>query len=312
MKKSMTKKFDFSKYAIAIVFVLICVLFAILSPKFLTPKNITNVLRQVAVNGILVNGMILVILTGGIDLSVGSILAVSSVVTAYLIRGGLGIGIAIVAALLVSMLFGLFNGYFVAKRGMAPFVVTMATNTIARGIAYIITDAKPIAITGSPLGLLNSTYFLGVPAPVYVLVGMCLIGMFLLYKTSLGRYIFAVGGNETTARVSGVNVDRVKLFSYIYCGLTCGVAAVVLTSKVTSGLCTAGDGYELDAIAAAVIGGTSLSGGRGRLWGAMIGVLIIGVLNNGLDLVGVSAYWQQIVKGAIILLAVMVDMLDKK
>ena len=300
------------KYAIAFVLLFLCLAISLITDKFFTAKNLTNVLRQISINGILTIGMLFVILSGGIDLSVGSSLALSGVILAYLIKNGYSIGVSVMACLACACLVGLINGILVAKSKMAPFIVTMATNTMCRGFAYLVTDAKPIAIADSHFVLLSSTYFLGIPVPAWILFVMFAAGVLILDKTSFGRHLYAVGGNEVAANVSGVNTGKVKLLGYVFCGLMVGVAACISTARVTSGLCTAGSGFELDAIASAVIGGASLAGGTGSLWAGMIGALIIGVINNGMSLLGVNSYWQQIIKGLIIILAVRIDIANKK
>lgn len=282
-----------------------------MTSNFLTVENLVNVFRQVSINGILAIGMTFVVITGGIDLSVGSLVAFSGVIAASFVRGGYSIWIAILLALIASLALGLFSGTFIAKRRIAPFITTLAMMTIARGLTYVYSDGKPISGFSQAYLNIGKGDFLKIPIPVWILILVFAIAYGILYHTRMGRYIYAVGGNEHAALVSGINVTRVKMFVYAISGLMCGLASIVLSARVSAGLPQAGSGYELDAIAAVVIGGTSLSGGKGRLWGTIIGVLMIGVINNGMDLLNVSSYYQQIVKGLIILGAVLLD-LDNK
>jgi ribose/xylose/arabinose/galactoside ABC-type transport system permease subunit len=256
--------------------------------------------------------MTFVIITGGIDLSVGSLVAFSGVIAASFVRGGYSIWIAILLALFASLVLGFISGFFIAERRIAPFIATLAMVTIARGLTYVYSDGKPISGFSQAYLNIGKGDFLFIPIPVWIFALVFIICYVVLYHTSLGRYVYAVGGNEHAALVSGINVKKVKIFVYSICGLLSGLAAVVLSARVSAGLPQAGSGYELDAIAAVVIGGTSLSGGRGRLWGTIIGVLMIGVINNGMDLLNVSSYYQQIVKGCIILGAVLLDLDSNK
>ncbi len=302
----------FARFGIVIAFALLLLVFATLSPSFLKINNILNVLRQVSINGIITIGMMLVIITGGIDLSVGSLVAFSGVILAIFVRDGHNMWLGMLVGVGAATALGCVNGFFVAKRKMAPFIVTLAMMTIARGLTYVVSNSKPISPLTRNFVIIGKGNILGIPIPVVILFVIFVIILFLLNFTAFGRYIYAVGGNERTAFVSGINTDRVKILVYSMSGLLCGLAAIVLTARVSAGLPVAANGYELDAIAAAVIGGTSLTGGKGRLWGAMIGVLIIGVINNGLDLMNVFSYYQQIVKGVIILLAVEIDQVSNK
>lgn len=298
----------FKEYGIVIALLLIIGLLSIISPSFLTFNNIMNVLRQVSINGLLAIGATFVILTRGIDLSVGSILAFSGVVTASLVQGGAYPDwIAILAGLFAGLMLGLVNGIVVAKWYVAPFIVTLGMMSAARGLTFVYSDGRPIPGLSESFKWIGGGTLIGVPVPVWVLLFVFALSWFVLYRTRIGRYVYAVGGNEESALISGVNVKRVKIIVYSISGLLAGLAGIILTSRVTSGLPQAGSSYELDAIAAVVIGGTSLAGGKGRLWGTMIGVLLIGVINNGLDLLNVSSYYQLIVKGLVIVVAVLID-----
>lgn len=301
----------FSKYGTTLALIIMCILLTFATSNFLTVENIVNVLRQVSINGILAIGMTFVVITGGIDLSVGSLLAFSGVIAASFVRGGYSIWVSILLALVASLVLGFISGFFIAKRRIAPFIATLAMMTIARGLTYVYSDGKPISGLTQEFLNIGKGDFLKIPIPVWILMVVFLICYLILYHTTIGRYIYAVGGNEHAALVSGINVTRIKIFVYSVSGILSGLASVVLAARVSAGLPQAGTSYELDAIAAVVIGGTSLSGGKGRLWGTIIGVLIIGIINNGMDLLNVSSYYQQIVKGLIILGAVLLD-LDSK
>lgn len=308
--KGFNYKDVFSKYGVAIALVLMCVILTFATKSFLTVENIVNVLRQVSINGILAIGMTFVVITGGIDLSVGSLVAFSGVIAASFVRGGY-FWTAILLALVASLVLGTISGFFIAERRVAPFIGTLAMMTIGRGLTYVYSDGKPISGFSQQYLNIGKGDFLKIPIPVWILFIVFVICYFVLYHTRIGRYIYAVGGNEHAALVSGINIKRVKIFVYAVSGLLCGLASVVLSARVSAGLPQAGSGYELDAIAAVVIGGTSLSGGRGRLTGTIIGVLIIGIISNGMDLLNVSSYYQQIVKGIIILGAVLLDFDNK-
>lgn len=305
------KKFNFqtflSKYGIVLALAILCIALSSISGAFLKEENLINVLRQVAINGILAIGMTFVILTGGIDLSVGSMVAFSGVIVAGLIRSGSNIGIAMAIALIAPVILGAISGTVIAKWNVAPFIMTLAMMTVARGFTFVYADGKPISGLPQSFLTIGKGSFIGIPIPVWILGITYMVCHFILKHTSIGRYIYAVGGNENAALVSGINVKWVKTIVYIISGLLSGVAAIVLTARVAVGLPQAGVSYELDAIAAVVIGGTSLSGGKGRLWGTIIGALILGVVNNGLDLMNVDSYYQQIVKGCIIVAAVLID-----
>jgi len=297
-----------------IALVLVSVGLAVLSPDFLTVANLLNVMRQVSINALIAFGMTLVILLGGIDLSVGSILALSSVGIATLIQAGVSPLLATLLGVIGGGLMGLFNGLVVSKGKVAPFIATLASMTILRGLALVVSGGSPITGFNSDLfSMLGGGYVAGlVPIPVVWMLIMFGLFAFLLKKTIFGRHVYATGGNEEAARLSGVKVDQIKLWVYTLSGAMSAMAGVVLTSRLNSAQPTAGSGYELDAIAAVVLGGTSLTGGRGWIFGTLMGALLIGVLNNGLNLLGVSSFYQQVIKGVVILLAVLIDRSGKK
>jgi len=309
--KEKAKGFDknwIQTYMLIFIVVGLGVVLSIVSKNFLTTTNLLNVVRQIAINGILAIGMTIVCLTGGIDLSVGSIVAFSGIVTAGLLRDkNLPMIVVILLAILVGAVLGLYNGYFIAYWNAAPFVVTLSMMTIARGMTYVYCDGRPISNLPTGFLAIGKGSIARIPAPTIILIVVFVLASIMLTKLKFGRYIYAVGGNENAAMVSGINVKRIKMMVYVLSGTACGIAAIILTARVSAGLPTAGSGYELDAIAATVIGGTSLSGGRGRLWGTMVGAILLGIVNNGLDLLNVSSFYQQIVKGLIILGAILID-----
>ena len=287
---------------VGLVVVSIVMVFA--SDSFLSAGNISNILRQVSINALIAVGMTYVILTGGIDLSVGAVMALAGTLAAGLMAGGMNGVLALVVCLLVGLAFGLANGAFVAFAGMPPIIVTLATMGIARGLGLIYTGGYPISGLPQWINWFGEGRFLGVQAPIVIMIVVYILGWVLLERTPFGRYVYAIGGNETATRLSGVRVARSKLIIYAISGLTASVAAVVLTGRLMSGQPNSGQGFELDAIAAVVLGGTSIAGGRGSLVGTLLGALLLGVLNNGLNMVGVNPYVQTVVKGVIILLAI--------
>lgn len=299
----------FSKFGIYFAFVILAGTLAIWEPPFRSLGNIENILQQISVNGILAIGMTLVIVTAGIDLSVGSVLALSAVVATSFARGneeGHGyhsLVVPLAMGILTGLACGIVNGILIAKRRLAPFIVTLGMMTVARGLALVYSQGRPEINLSTAYDAIGD----GLAGPGGIVMAAVLAGIFILHFTRFGRYVYAVGGNELAAKVSGVNTDRVLIGVYAIAGALAGVAAIVESSRVMSGAPSAGEGYELNAIAAVVIGGTSLSGGVGTMAGTIVGVLIIGVMNNGLDLLGVSSYWQQVVKGAIIVCAVLLD-----
>ncbi|HIS00289.1 MAG TPA: ABC transporter permease [Candidatus Excrementavichristensenella intestinipullorum] len=278
--------------------------------NFLTQGNLFNVLRQNTPNLLLACGMTMVIILGGIDLSVGSIIAMSGVLGAgAVVWGGMPEIVGILVGILSGLLFGLFNGVIIAKTKIPPFIVTLASMNIAKGIAYVFSGGKPIRCMTDAWKFLGAGYVGPVPTPVITMLVVFIISVLFLNRTRIGRHIYAVGGNDTAARFSGIDTAKVKFMVYSFSGLMAGLAGITIASRLYSGTCTSGDGAEMDAIAAVVVGGTSMAGGSGKLGGTLIGVLIIGVLNNGLNLMGINSDWQYIVKGAVILLAVYVDFL---
>ncbi|EOW9222872.1 ribose ABC transporter permease [Vibrio cholerae] len=301
------------KSLIALLFLVVVVSF--LNPNFFTVDNLLNILRQTSVNAIIAVGMTLVILTAGIDLSVGSVLALCGAFAATLVAMEVPVLVAVPTALLAGAALGAISGIIIAKGKVQAFIATLVTMTLLRGVTMVYTDGRPISTgftdTADTLAWFGTGYALGIPVPVWLMVVVFAGAWYLLNHTRFGRYVYAVGGNESATRLSGINVDRVKIGVYAICGLLAALAGIIVTSRLSSAQPTAGMGYELDAIAAVVLGGTSLMGGKGRIMGTLIGALIIGFLNNALNLLDVSSYYQMIAKAVVILLAVLVDNKNK-
>jgi len=294
------------KYGLLLALVLLCAVFASMSPVFLTERNLLNVLNQVSINATLAIGVTFVILIGGIDLGLGSYVALTGCLAAMFAGSGQGAFVPIVLGVAGGLLIGLVNGVTITKGKLAPFIVTLGMMTIARGGALVISEGRPISNLSPSFNAIGGTVF-GIQIPVLIVLAVFLASLFVLNKTIFGRYVYAVGGNEEAARASGINMHRIKLYVYVLCGGLAGVAGIMQTARIETGQPNIGVGYELDAIAAVVIGGTSLSGGSGRMTGTIVGALIIGVINNGLDLLNVPSYYQQIIKGLIIIGALLID-----
>jgi len=312
-----------AKFQSLIALLLMCVVLSLLSDKFLTFANGWNVLRQISVNVCISVGMTLVILTAGIDLSVGSILAFSGAIAAGLLKFGIAlpaydlyIGFTLLGALLagsaVGAGLGTFNGFVITKFKVPPFVATLAMLTIARGFTMLWTKGYPISSLGKEFSFIGTGWLLGIPVLVWIAAIVVLLAVILTNRTAFGKYIYAIGGNESAAKLSGININKVKIWVYTLAGILAAVGGIMVTSRLNSAQPNAGLSYELDSIAAVVIGGTSLSGGRGTILGTVLGAMIIGVLNNGLVLMDVSPFWQQVVKGVVILLAVIIDKANHK
>jgi inositol transport system permease protein len=297
----------FHRFGIIFVLGILITALSVSTESFGTLSNLTNVARQVSINGILAVGVTFVLLTAGVDLSLGSVVALSGVVCATFAHPGqYPVLVPILLGIATGGLCGCFNGLLVTRGGVAPFIVTLGMMTVARGLALIFSDGKPVANMSPTLTNLAGDVA-GIPIAVLCFALVALAASVFLKNFQLGRHIYAVGGNENAARVAGISVTRVKLFAYTLCGLLTGLAGVVLAARITTGQPNAGMAYELDAIAAVVIGGTSLAGGVGTILGTILGVLLIGVINNGLDLLMVSSYYQAVIKGLIIVGAVWLD-----
>ena len=292
-----------------IALVLLVVVIGVISPEFRTLSNFLSLLRQSSINGFIAFGMTCVILTGGIDLSVGSVLALSTALCAGFITNGVPVGLAMVLALIIGTALGAVSGLLVTKGRLQPFIATLITMTVYRGATMIFMDGKPISNLGDSftLKVVGKGIFYPIPIPAITFVVMFLIFMFVLEKTTFGRRVYATGSNEQSAKLAGINVNRTKLITYAISGCMSALSGLILLSRLSSAQPTLGSGYELDAIAAVALGGTSMNGGRGRVWGTFVGILIIAVLNNGLNILGVSSYYQDVVKGIVILIAVLSD-----
>jgi inositol transport system permease protein len=308
------------KYLIVFIFLGMCALLAIFSPNnsFLKPQNLINVVRQISVIGLLAIGVMLCIIAMGIDLSLGSVLGFAAVVSASLVQQPAwkealypGLQLPAIAAVLaglgVGLLLGGVNGGLIATFKIPPFIATLGMMTMARGFAYIYSNGRPVSTLNDDFLWIGGGDVLGVPVPIIIFGLVIVLTHLMLNFTRFGRHIYAIGGNEVAARVSGVNIGRTKIGIYMFSGLMAGLGGVVLTARVQSATPALGMGYELDAIASAVIGGTSFAGGIGTVWGTVVGALIIGVMNNGLDLLNVSPFYQQVVKGVIIIVAIIID-----
>ncbi|HHF3174676.1 TPA: ribose ABC transporter permease [Vibrio alginolyticus] len=313
-KKLFTKEWLIEqKSLIALIFLIVVVSF--LNPNFFTVDNILNILRQTSVNAIIAVGMTLVILTAGIDLSVGSVLALCGAFAASMIALEVPVLVAVPTALVAGAALGAISGIIIAKGKVQAFIATLVTMTLLRGVTMVYTEGRPISTgftdTADAFAWFGTGYALDIPVPVWLMVVVFAAAWYLLNHTRFGRYVYALGGNESATRLSGINVDRVKIGVYAICGMLAALAGIIVTSRLSSAQPTAGMGYELDAIAAVVLGGTSLMGGKGRIMGTLIGALIIGFLNNALNLLDVSSYYQMIAKAVVILLAVLVDNKNK-
>ena len=298
-------------------FVLIFVVLSVLpqtSSKFLAPNNLFNISRQITVNIILACGLTMAILIGGIDLSVGSIIAISGCLTAYLMTElSLPVVVAILVGILSGLVFGTFNGVVISSTNIPPFIVTLATMDMGRGIVRLFTGTDTILINNKIFSFLGKGRIFGkVPVQVVYILLFCFLAWYILNRTVFGRHIYAIGDNEVAAVYTGINVRKTKCCVYILVGLFAAVAGVLTAARTASGLYTAGEGYEMDAISAVVLGGTSMTGGVGRISGSIIGAMIIGILSNGMNLMGFNASWQYVVKGAVLLLAVLIDYFKKK
>lgn len=292
-----------------IALVLLVIVIGIISPEFRTVGNFLSLLRQSSINGLIAFGMTCVILTGGIDLSVGSVLALSTALCAGMISGGVPVGLAMILALVIGTGLGAVSGVLVTTGRLQPFIATLVTMTVYRGLTMIYMDGKPISDLGDSftLKLIGKGNFYHIPIAVILFLVIFGIFMFILEKTTFGRRIYATGSNWMASKLAGVNISRTKLAVYAISGCMAALSGLILLSRLNSAQPNLGDGYGLDAIAAVALGGTSMNGGRGRIWGTFVGVLIIAVLNNGLNILGVSSYYQDVVKGIVILIAVLSD-----
>ncbi len=287
------------------------VIVSILNPRFLSMANLLNILRQTSINAIIAAGMTFVILTGGIDLSVGSILAICGAVSASMLAGGVNGYIVLIITIVLGTILGAVSGSFISYGKLQAFITTLVAMTLLRGATLVFTDGKPISMGFGDNALLFDTigggYLFGIPVPIYIMIVVFAVCNYVLKNTKFGRYVFAVGGNEEATKLSGIDVEKLKVKVYAISGGLAALAGIIITSRLGSAQPTAGTGYELDAIAAVVLGGTSLSGGIGSISGTVTGALIIGVLGNALNLLDVSSYYQMMIKALVILAAVLID-----
>lgn len=302
------------KYKVLLIFAVMFLVMCFISEHFLTTANLLNMLRQLSINGLLAVGMTFVLITGGIDLSVGSILTFSAMVGALFLGSDSGypVIVGVMIAIAVGVIIGLANGVLTAQCKVPAFIVTLGTQLIGSGAALLLNNGSPISGLRDSFNVIGAGTVFGIPMPVIIFLIMALIGAVILKKTKYGRYVYAIGGNMEAAKACGINTMLVNMSVYVISGFCAAVAGIVLAARVRTATPIAGDGYELDAIAATVLGGTSLSGGIGSIWGTVVGVLIIGLLNNGMDLLNIQSYVQDIAQGVIIILAVLVDVNTNK
>ncbi|WP_432408962.1 ribose ABC transporter permease [Wukongibacter sp. M2B1] len=300
-----------SKYKYVIGLILFSIVISIMNPRFLSISNLLNVFRQTSINSIIAAGMTFVILTGGIDLSVGSTLAISGAIAASMVAVGANTILVVLVALAIGGAIGAFNGFVISKGKVQPFIATLAAMTLVRGYTLVYTQGKPISTgyekNAEIFAKIGEGYFLGIPVPIYLMIAVFAISFYVLKYTRLGRYVYALGGNEEATFLSGINTNKIKIYVYTISGIFSALAGIIITSRLSSAQPQAGSGYELDAIAAVVLGGTSLAGGSGGVIGTIVGALIIGILNNALNLMNVSSYYQLLAKGLVILVAVLLD-----
>lgn len=305
------KKIEFSRLGIFIAFIAVFIVFSIANKHFLTRSNILTILRQTSFTGMLALGLSFSIITAGIDLSVASITCFAGLIAAHysISRASdhLPLAIAILLGVAVAATFGFVNGWFTANGKLPAFIVTLATQIAFRGMCFIYTDGRPIVGMSNEFNVVGQGDFLHIAIPIWVFVATIIFATIVLHYSKFGRHIYAVGGNAAAAEASGIDVAKVKLLCYVISGTIAGISGIVLTSRLNAGSPVTGQGSELDAIAAAVMGGTSLAGGRGRVLGMVVGVLLIGIIANGLDIMNITSYYQQVVKGAIIIIAVFLD-----
>lgn len=311
-KGKLNMKELWNQYSTIIILVLMCIVLSVLTPSFLEVNNLLNVLKQISIIAILAAGMTFVILTGGIDLSVGSTVALSGVISVMLSQQGVNAIIAMAAGVAIGVAAGFVNGYLTAKVKLPAFIVTLGSFTYIRGLAYVISAGYPIVLTDPLFKFFGAGDIVGIPTPIFIMAFIYVITFFVLKYTMFGRHVYAIGGNEEAASLTGIKVGATLIKVYVISGLLSGLAGVVLAGRLYSGQPTAGVGFELDAIAAVILGGTSFTGGVGTIRGTIIGALIMGVLSNGLTLLNVSYYWQLVIKGAVIILAVLLDRLRTK
>jgi len=311
LNKGKNLKSLISEYFIFVIFIIIVIGLTILKPSFITPSNLVNILKQASINGILAFGMMFVIISGGFDMSVGSTVAFSGILAAMLGQGNNPLILALIAALLAGLGVGLINGVGVAVGDLPPFIMTLGTMTAVRGLALLASNGKPVIGMSEPYKAIAAGSIAGIPMLAVFLVIVIIICSFVLAKTVYGRRVYACGGNLQAAKVAGINTTAIRISTFTIAGFLAGLCGFLMTSRVTIGQPTAAESYEMDAITACVVGGVSMTGGVGKPWGVVVGTLLITVIANGLDILGVSSHWQKIVKGIIIVLAVLIDVKGK-
>ena len=311
MKETKRTKALISEYFIFVIFIALVVVLTCLKPSFIQPGNLVNILKQASINGILAFGMMFVIIAGGFDMSVGSTVAFTGVLAAMLGQGQYPLIVPLAVAMLAGLAVGVVNGVGVAVGDLPPFIMTLGTMTAVRGLALLISNGKPVIGISTEYKAVAASSIFGVPMLAVFLVVIIIICSFVLAKTVYGRRVYACGGNLLAARVSGINTTKIRISTFAIAGLLAGLSGFLMTSRVTIGQPNAAESYEMDAITACVVGGVSMSGGVGKPWGVVVGCLLITVIANGLDIMGVSSHWQEIVKGAIIVLAVLLDIKGK-
>ncbi|MFR3787342.1 ABC transporter permease [Agathobaculum desmolans] len=312
MKQKKSVKSLISEYFIFVIFIALVIVLTCLKPSFIQPSNLVNILKQASINGILSFGMMFVIIAGGFDMSVGSTVAFTGIVAALLGQGQYPLIVPLVIAMLAGLAVGVINGVGVSIGDLPPFIMTLGTMTAVRGLALLLCNGKPVTGISQEYRAVAAQSFFGVPMLAVFLVIVIAICSFVLAKTVYGRRVYACGGNLQAARVSGINTTLIRISTFSIAGLLAGLCGFLMTSRVTIGQPTAAESYEMDAITACVVGGVSMSGGVGKPWGVVVGCLLITVIANGLDIMGVSSHWQKIVKGAIIVLAVLIDVKGKR
>ena len=312
MKQKKSVKSLISEYFIFVIFIALVIVLTCLKPSFIQPSNLVNILKQASINGILSFGMMFVIIAGGFDMSVGSTVAFTGIVAALLGQGQYPLIVPLVIAMLAGLAVGVINGVGVSIGDLPPFIMTLGTMTAVRGLALLLCTGKPVTGISQEYRAVAAQSFFGVPMLAVFLVIVIAICSFVLAKTVYGRRVYACGGNLQAARVSGINTTLIRISTFSIAGLLAGLCGFLMTSRVTIGQPTAAESYEMDAITACVVGGVSMSGGVGKPWGVVVGCLLITVIANGLDIMGVSSHWQKIVKGAIIVLAVLIDVKGKR
>ncbi|MBR3188711.1 MAG: ABC transporter permease [Lachnospiraceae bacterium] len=311
LNKGKNLKSLISEYFIFVIFIIIVIGLTILKPSFITPSNLVNILKQASINGILAFGMMFVIISGGFDMSVGSTVAFSGILAAMLGQGNNPLILALIAALLAGLGVGLINGVGVAVGELPPFIMTLGTMTAVRGLALLASNGKPVIGMSEPYKAIAAGSIAGIPMLAVFLIIVIIICSFVLAKTVYGRRVYACGGNLQAAKVAGINTTAIRISTFAIAGFLAGLCGFLMTSRVTIGQPTAAESYEMDAITACVVGGVSMTGGVGKPWGVVVGTLLITVIANGLDILGVSSHWQKIVKGLIIVLAVLIDVKGK-